>query len=214
MSTAVDFHSLHDTANTQFKRGYSKYIRNAIWGAFFLHFVMFIASPEWTIKPYSLKEEQFEVVDVPDNIEIPPPPAEIQPPKVPVEAADDDDAEDEEIAPTTFDSFDDMPPPPPPTGGGGNVFLAFDEPPSLIDFVAPKYPSLAREAGIEGTVAIRVVVSEEGKVIQASILSSDVTPAMEKAALEAAKKCKFRPAKQRTVPVKAAVMIPFQFLLN
>ncbi len=37
---------------------------------------------------------------------------------------------------------------------------------------------------------------------------------MEKAALEAAKKCRFRPAKQRTVPVKAHVMIPFHFQLH
>jgi len=73
---------------------------------------------------------------------------------------------------------------------------------------------LAREAGIEGTVAVSVLVSEEGKVLSASVLSSDVTPAMEKAALEAAKKCRFRPAKQRTVAVKAHVMIPFQFQLH
>ena len=71
-----------------------------------------------------------------------------------------------------------------------------------------------REAGIEGTVAVRVLVNEQGKVIAADILSSDVTPAMEKAALEAAKQCRFRPAKQRTVPVKAHVMIPFSFQLN
>ena len=94
------------------------------------------------------------------------------------------------------------------------MFLAFDEPPSLSFYEPPKYPSLARDAGIEGTVAIKVLVSEEGKVIDAVVLSSDVTPAMEKAALAAAWKCRFRPAKQRTVPVRAHVMIPFQFQLN
>jgi protein TonB len=204
---------LHATANAEFKRGYGKYVRNAIWGAVFIHVLAFAVSPEWSFKPYKLKEEVFEVVEVPDNIEIPPPPKEIAPPQVPVEVADDE-AEDEDIAPTTFDSFEDMPPPPPPSSGGGNIFLAFDEPPALIDFVPPRYPPLAREAGIEGTVAIRVLVSEEGKVIAADVLSSDVTPAMEKAALAAAKMCRFKPAKQRTVPVKAHVMIPFQFVLH
>ena len=114
----------------------------------------------------------------------------------------------------TFDSFEDMPPPPPPSSGGGDVFLAFDEPPALLDFVSPVYPPLARDAGIEGTVAIRVLVDEQGKVISADVLQSDVTPAMERAALAAAKKCRFRPAKQRTIPVKAHVMIPFQFQLT
>lgn len=205
--------TLHTTANTIFKQKYHRYLRNSVLWAIFIHINVFVFSPEFTFKPYKLREEKFEVVDVPDNIEIPPPPKEIAPPSVPVEAADDE-ATDEEIAPTTFDSFEDMPPPPPPSSGGQGVFLAFDEPPVLTEFVSPEYPPLAREAGIEGTVAVRVLVSEEGKVISADVLSSDVTPAMEKAALEAAKQCRFRPAKQRTVPVKAHVMIPFNFRLN
>jgi len=212
-ATSLTGKTLHATANNQFKQQYGKYMRNALWGAFLIHICVFVFSPEFTFKPYKLREEKFEVVDVPDNIEIPPPPKEIAPPQVPVEAADDEST-DEEIAPTTFDNFEDMPPPPPPSGGGGGVFLAFDEPPSLIDFVPPQYPPLAREAGIEGVVAIRVLVSEEGKVISADVLSSDVTPAMDKAALEAAKRCRFNPAKQRTIPVKAHVMIPFHFQLN
>lgn len=214
MSTAsATAQTLHDTANAAFKSKYGKYVRNAVGWAVLIHFLVFALSPEWTFKPYRLKEEKFEVVDVPDNIEIPPPPKEVAPPQVPVEAAEGEEA-DEDIAPTTFDSFEDMPPPPPPSGGSGDVFLAFDEPPVMVDFVSPSYPPLAREAGIEGTVAVRVLVNEEGKVISADILSSDVTPSMEKAALEAARKCRFRPAKQRTVPVKAHVMIPFNFQLH
>ena len=211
--TSTTGQTLHDTAQNHFKAGYGKYLRNAVWMAFLVHIGVFVLSPEFTFKPYKLREEKFTVVDIPDNIEIPPPPKEIAPPAVPVEAAEGEDTE-EDIAPTTFDSFEDMPPPPPPTSGGGDVFLAFDEPPALIDFVPPDYPPLAKEAGIEGTVAIRVLVNEEGKVTHADVLSSDVTPAMEKAALEAAKRCRFKPAKQRTVPVKAHVMIPFHFQLN
>ena len=36
----------------------------------------------------------------------------------------------------------------------------------------------------------------------------------QKAALDAAKKCRFKPAKQRTQPVKAHVVVPFSFRLN
>jgi TonB family protein len=41
-----------------------------------------------------------------------------------------------------------------------------------------------------------------------------VTPAMEKAAMEAAKQFLFKPAKQRTVPVKARMAIPIRFKLH
>lgn len=202
------------SANKEFKGNYPRYVRNALLGAVLFHVAVFVLSPPFTFKPYKLKEEQFEVVDVPDNIEIPPPPKEIAMPQVPVEAADDEDADTEDLPETTFDDFEDMPPPPPPGGGDQGVFLAFDQAPTLKYFEAPLYPELAREAGIEGTVRVKVLVGEDGKVMAVSLISSDVTPAMEKAALAAAKKCRFNPAKQRTTPVKAHVMIPFHFRLN
>lgn len=206
--------AIQESANKAFKAQYPRYLRNALFGALFLHVCVFVLSPPFTFKPYKLKEEQFEVIDVPDNIEIPPPPKEIQMPQVPVEAADDEDADTEDLPETTFDDFEDMPPPPPPGGNDGGVFLAFDEPPTLRHFETPIYPDLAREAGIEGTVRVKVLVGEDGKVDAVSLVDSDVTPAMEKAALAAAKKCLFNPAKQRTKPVKAHVVIPFHFRLN
>jgi protein TonB len=202
------------TANTQFKAGYHRTLRNALLWAIVIHAAAFVLSPEFTFKPYKLQEERFEVVELPPQIDIPPPPKEIALPQVPVEAAEGDEDTTDEIAPTTFDSFEDMPPPPPPSGGTGDAFLAFDEPPQMIYFEQPVYPPLARDAGIEGTVAIKVLVDEKGKVINAEVLQSDVTPAMERAALDAARKCKFRPAKQRTIAVKAYVMVPFQFQLT
>ena len=202
-------------ANAEFKAKYGKYIRGSLIAAVVFHVSLFVLSPPFTFKPYQMKEEKFEVVELPENIEIPPPPKEIAMPQVPVEAASDDEADDvDELPETTFKDFSDMPPPPPPDEGGMGIFLAFDEPPVLIDFVTPKYPDLAREAGFEGTVRIRVLVGEDGKVISASVLSSDVSATMDQAALVAAKKCRFKPAKQRTTPVKAHVMIPFHFRLS
>jgi TonB family protein len=68
--------------------------------------------------------------------------------------------------------------------------------------------------GIEGTVLLNVLVDEEGKVEDVSIIQSDVTGAMEKAAVEAAKGFFFKPAKQRTVPVKAHIAVPIRFKLH
>ena len=83
-----------------------------------------------------------------------------------------------------------------------------------IRYAAPTYPALARQAGIEGTVLLRVIVGTDGKVESASVIQSDVTPAMEKAAIAAARKFIFKPARQRTVPVRASMAVPIRFKLH
>ncbi|MBN2184371.1 MAG: energy transducer TonB [Candidatus Krumholzibacteriota bacterium] len=202
-------------ANQQFKGGYSRYLRNSLYATIVIHFVVIYFSPPFEFKPYVLKEQEFIVIETADDFELPPPPQEIDQPVIPMEAAEGEEVDEEtEIAPTSFDRIDNLPPPPPPPSEAGQEFYAFDEPPQLIKHVSPKYPSLAQSAGIEGTVLIRVVVGVDGKVISASVLQSDVTPAMERSALEAAKKFIFKPAKQRTVPVRASMAVPIRFKLH
>ncbi|MCK4236803.1 MAG: energy transducer TonB [Candidatus Krumholzibacteria bacterium] len=201
--------------NVKFKRGYSRNLRNSLYAAIVVHLLIFYFSPPFEFKPYVLREEYFEAIDLPEQFDIPPPPKEIEQPAIPIEAAEGEEVdEDADIAPTTFDRIDELPPPPPPPSEQARDFYAFDEPPQLIKFVNPRYPELARQAGIEGTVLLRVLVGEDGKVLSASVIQSDVTPAMEKSAIQAAKKFRFRPAKQRTVPVKAAMAIPIRFKLH
>ena len=201
--------------NVEFKKGYSKYIRNAFFGALVVHFLIFYFSPPFEFKPYVLREEYFEAIDLPEQFDIPPPPKEIEQPAVPIEAAEGEEVDEEaEIAPTSFDRIEDVPPPPPPPSEQAQEFYAFDEPPVLIKFVNPRYPDLARQAGIEGTVLLRVLVAEDGKVMSVSVIQSDVTPAMERSAMQAAKQFLFKPAKQRTVPVKAHMAIPIRFKLH
>jgi protein TonB len=201
--------------NQKFKLGYNRYLRNAFYITLVAHVLMFYFTPTFTFKPYVLREEYFEAIDLPEQFELPPPPKEIAAPAVPIEAAEGEEVdEDAEIAPTTFERIEDVPPPPPPPSEQASEFYAFDEAPVLIKFVNPKYPDLARQAGIEGVVLINVLVAEDGKVLSASVIRSDVTPAMEKAAIEAAKQFVFKPAKQRTVPVKARMAVPIRFKLH
>ena len=201
--------------NAEFKKGYNRYLMHSLWGAIVIHFIVFYFSPPITFKPYVLKEEYFEAIDLPEQFDIPPPPKEIAQPAVPMEAEEGDEVDDDaEIAPTTFDKIADLPPPPPPPSEQATEFYAFDEPPVLVKFVNPKYPDLARSAGIEGTVLLRVLVGEDGKVREVSVIQSDVTSAMEKAAIVAARRFRFKPARQRTVPVKAFMAIPIRFKLH
>jgi protein TonB len=203
------------TANEKFKKGYGAYIRNAFIAAIIIHVLMVAFTPKITYKPFVLREQYFQAVDLPTQFELPPPPKEVAAPAVPIEAAEGEEADTEaDIAPTSFNSIEDVPPPPPPPSEQAQEFYAFDEPPVLVKFVNPKYPDLARQAGIEGTVLLNVLVGDDGKVLQVGVIQSDVTPAMEKAAMDAAKQFLFKPAKQRTVSVKARVAVPIRFKIH
>jgi protein TonB len=191
-------------------------MRNAFIVAIIGHVLMVALTPKITYKPFVLREEYLEAVNLPTSFELPPPPKDVAAPVVPIEAAEGEEADADagDIAPTSFNNLDALPPPPPPPSETAQEFYAFDEAPVLLKFVNPRYPDLARQAGIEGTVLLNVLVGIDGKVIQVSVIQSDVTPAMEKAAGEAAKQFLFKPAKQRTVAVKARVAIPIRFKLH
>ncbi len=202
-------------ANAKFKKKYPTYIKYSLVGAIIVHFLVFYFSPPFEFEPYVLEEEYFEGVDLPEQFDIPPPPKEVSQPAVPIEAGEGEEVDDAaEIAPTSFDNIENLPPPPPPPSEEAKDFYAFDEPPVLINYVSPRYPNLARQAGIEGTVTLDVLIDKDGKVISCRVMQSDVTPAMEKAAMAAAKQFLFRPAKQRTVPVRARMAVPIIFKLQ
>jgi protein TonB len=202
-------------ANQKFKAGYNRYLRNALYATLVLHFVGIYFSPPFEFNPYVLKEQEFIAINTAEDFELPPPPKEIDQPVVPIAAEEGEEVdEDTEIAPTSFDRIENLPPPPPPPSESSSEFYAFDEPPVLIRMVPPNYPALARQAGIEGTVLLRVVVGTDGKVENATVIQSDVTPAMEKAAIAAARQFLFKPAKQRTVPVRASMAVPIRFVLH
>ena len=208
--------SLVAVANQEFKNKYNSYIRGSLYVVLAIHVVLFYITPTFKFKPYVLREQYFEAVELPTSFELPPPPKEVSAPVVPIEAAEgDEDASDASaFAPTSYSNIDEVPMPPPPSTDQAQEFYAFDEAPVLIKFVNPKYPDLARQAGIEGTVLLNVLVGDDGKVLQVSVIQSDVTPAMEKSAREAAKQFLFKPAKQRTVAVKARMAIPIRFKLH
>jgi protein TonB len=208
--------SLIAVANQDFKNKYNVYVRNSLYVVLVVHALMFYFTPTFKFKPYVLREQYFQAVELPTSFELPPPPKEVTAPVVPIEAAEgDEEATDASaFAPTSYSNIDEVPMPPPPSTDQAQEFYAFDEPPVLIKFVNPKYPDLARQAGIEGTVLLNVLVGDDGKVLQVTVIQSDVTPAMEKAAQEAAKQFLWKPAKQRTVPVKARMAVPIRFKLH
>jgi len=57
-------------------------------------------------------------------------------------------------------------------------------------------------------------VDERGKVFDAVVVSATVPRILQDEALRAARKCRFKPGKQRNVPVKTQIMIPFNFRIR
>ena len=95
-------------------------------------------------------------------------------------------------------------------------FFAVDQPAELVTRVAPKYPEMARKAGLEGTVIVQIVVGKDGKVESAKVIKVMKAPkgVFEQAALDAAKQFVFKPAKQRDHFVKVKKQQPFIFKLK
>jgi TonB family C-terminal domain len=164
-------------------------------------------------KPKTQQEIMGEEINIQAQLEEPPPP----PPKLQISLPEEIIETTEEIADTiqiretvSFDEF--APPPPAPTQTVFEVYEV-DEPPQPVVQVQPEYPEVARKAGLEGRVIVAAVVDENGNVIQASIHSS-TNSIFNEAALEAAKKMKFKPARQKDIAVKVKVLIPFVFRLT
>ena len=168
-------------------------------------------------------EEQEEVVmeDViqTQQIETPPPPPR---PPVPVEVPNDEIIEDEILdldAELDLDGPLALPPPPPPSEKEEeDFFIVVEDPPQLIGGLAKlqksvKYPAMATRAGIEGRVVIQFIVNEEGRVENPRVMRH-IGGGCDEAALEAVRKAKFIPGRQRGRPVKVQYSLPIVFRLQ
>jgi periplasmic protein TonB len=117
---------------------------------------------------------------------------------------------------------DDPPPPPPPpppkpeptptpvpkklTVSGG-VLQG-----KAINKIQPPYPPIAKAARASGAVQVQVTISEEGRVLEAAVLSGH--PLLRDSALQAAKRWTFQPTELSGVPVKVQGILTFNFTLQ
>lgn len=82
-------------------------------------------------------------------------------------------------------------------------------PPKKISDVQPVYPPIAKIQKIKGNVDVRVLVDENGNVIEATAISGN--PVFKAEAENAAKKTKFSPAEIDGVKVKCYYTLTFKF---
>ena len=173
------------------------------------------------IFPRFLASMEFEDVDqiIIENIDIPqtqqidntPPPAR---PSIPVPSDDEDIADDLTLDELDFDDFSNLDAPPPPPSGPKVVFIPYDDPPVALSPIRPTYPEIAQEAGIEGVVVVQAFIDKKGRVKETLILKGVPNTGLDEAAMEAIRKTRFRPAKQRERAVGVWISIPVNFKLK
>lgn len=97
-------------------------------------------------------------------------------------------------------------------------FVAVEEMPEPIGGIEGiqekiTYPEIAKRAGVEGKVYILAFVDENGNVTKTTIIKG-IGAGCDEAASDAVLHTKFKPGKQRGVPVKVQVSIPVVFKLR
>lgn len=154
-----------------------------------------------------------ENIDIPQTqqIENTPPPAR---PSIPVPSDDEDIADDLTLDELDFDDFSNLDAPPPPPSGPKVVFIPYDDPPTAMSPIRPIYPEIAQEAGIEGVVIVQAFIDEKGRVKETIILKGVPNTGLDEAAMDAIRKTRFRPAKQRERAVGVWISIPVNFRLK
>lgn len=214
---------LEETANERLKRTFSSWFWGSMIMATVAHFGAFAFWPEMAAEDISFTTEELETIELPPEIEIPPPPQQIARPATPVIAAADID-EDITIAPTTFDDnpVADLPPPPTDVGStdisAAPTFTPFTVAPRILNVdevqraMIREYPALLRDAGIGGTVKVYFFIDENGQVRDRRIDQSSGHQALDDVALNVAAVYRFSAAMNRdkVVPVWVSFPITFQ----
>jgi protein TonB len=98
-----------------------------------------------------------------------------------------------------------------------NKFIVLEVKPSPLNLDVIKkrlvYPTLCREAGIEGKVYVRMLVNKNGRV-EKTIIQKSPHPLLSEECLRHIDSLQFNPGIQGGKPVKVWVSIPFEFQLK
>ena len=214
---------MDETANDRFKRT----SRNLFWAslmvATFFHFAVLRFFPKLAAADVSFSVTELEAVELPPEVEIPPPPEAIERPALPVVAEADLD-EDITIAPTTFSEnpVELLPPPPNrtarpdhgPTATPYTVAPRLKDPRRAARIVEQKFPLALQKAGIGGTVMVWAFIDQTGIVQRVQMKTSSGNSMLDGAALAAVQQFEFTPALNLDERVPVWVGIPITFRID
>ena len=214
-----------ETENDRFKRSFRSWFWGSMIAATVAHFMLFQFWPTLSAEDVSFTAEELEIIELPPEIEIPPPPEAISRPATPVMATADID-DDITIARTTFadNPIEDLPPPPTDDGivdiAAAPVFTPMTVRPEIRNrrevqaALMSEYPSMLRNAGIGGTVVVWFFITEDGRVQDKRVSQSSGFLRFDEAALKVADVFRFSPALNRDKRVQVWIQLPITFQIE
>ncbi len=209
-------------ANDTFKRSYQNMMAGGIIAAVLAHFILFALFPKMEANRLDAAAAALEAIELPPEVQIPPPPEHVARPATP-KVAVADIAEDVTIAPTTFESnpVENLPPPP-RTGSPADrpSFIPYTQAPRLnnrtevASFLNRSYPMSLQEAKIEGSVILWIYIDELGRVQRTVLSESSGYTQLDEAAMKVAEIMEFRPAFNRDKKTPVWISQPMHFALH
>jgi len=209
------------SANERFKSKSGDLLSIGVIAAVITHFGLFALCPDVDVAEVRSPIAISIVLERPPAVVLPPPPRQIDRPRVPRVAAavlDEEPYPYRFIPPGEFPHRDRLPPPRPGARADDEpVFIPRDQEPvlqnrsRLLRELQQRYPPMLREAGIGGTVGLYLFVSRSGEVTRTVLQLSSGQVALDRAALEVAREAEFSPAHNRNHPVGVWIQVPFEF---
>jgi protein TonB len=102
------------------------------------------------------------------------------------------------------------PPPPAPSSHPPRVSRMMEG--NLIFRVQPQYPTLARQARVQGIVVLRAVITREGKIANLQVMSGH--PLLVQSAMDAVLQWRYRPCYLNNQPVEVETQVTVNFTLS
>lgn len=209
-----------DTANDRFKGGFRLVFWLSVTIAALLHFLFLELFPALEARDYRRMAEAIPILELPQEIEIPPPPEKIARPALPV-VAQTELEDDVTIAPTRIEDnpIVNAPPPLPTTAiERGPTFTPYEVAPRLRNeaeirrMLEREYPPLLRDAGVGGVVVMWFYISNAGKVLQSQVHQSSGHESLDRLAQRLAPHYEFTPARNMDRNVAVWIQMPIRFL--
>ncbi len=100
-------------------------------------------------------------------------------------------------------------------GAGSSIYASPAVPPRLVRNTPPTYPTAEKNAGIQGTANLHLLVGKDGSVEQITVLSSSGNANLDQAAINACYKWKFTGARNKAgQTVRCYMSVPITFRLR
>jgi periplasmic protein TonB len=214
----------HVTANDRLKGSFNNWFWGSLAAAALIHFLLIAFMPTAAPEDWGVVSREMEALEIPPQVEIPPPPQDIPRPAVPVISTNIDISQDITIAEVTFDRNPVENLPPPPTGAGVDLSdqpaftprtvepeLRAAQRSELQRYLERNYPSALRDAGIGGRVVLWVFINEQGRVQNTRVVESSGYPAFDALAQDALRAVTFSPAMNRDERVPVWIQLPIAY---